>query len=99
MTKSKYSFRLAHAEIGDIVSGEIIQQYMDDVPPVHNGLRLKQLGEIHSYEADPVTGINHPTYPTFAKVLADVKDNSYRYCGNCFYGEPWERWNGSETNK
>jgi hypothetical protein len=99
VAKSKYSFRLSNAEIGDIVPVEIIQQYMDDVPPVHNGLRLKQLGEIHSYEIDPVMGISCPTYPTFAKILADVKNNLYRYCGNCFYGETWERWNRSEADK
>lgn len=63
---------------GDIVSEDIVDNFMDMLPPRAMSYGYLQVGEPFSHVYD----IDHrlrPTYMTFAKC-----DGQWRYYGNCF---------------
>ena len=75
------SFEKAAAP-GDAVEAEIVEEFLNVVPPITNRAALVQCGEPVSFEKDPRTGGHKATYTTFRK-----EDGQWYYCGNCFAGE------------
>lgn len=73
---------------GDTVDEEIVEQFLNCVPPASNRAGYMQCGEPYSHE--PVEGKKWyaPTYTTFAKTGEDGK---WVYCGECFRGETEDR--------
>ena len=70
---------------GDIVSEDIVDNFMDMLPPRAMSYGYLQVGETYSHVYD----IDHrlrPTYMTFAKC-----DGVWRYYGNCFVYETIDR--------
>lgn len=70
---------------GDIVSEDIVDNFMDMLPPRAMSYGYLQVGEPYSHVYD----IDHrlrPTYMTFAKC-----DGVWRYYGNCFVYETIDR--------
>lgn len=73
------------ASPGDAVEVEIVEEFLNVVPPATNRAGLVQCGEPVSFEKDPRTGDHKPTYTTFRR-----EDSQWYYCGNCFIGETTE---------
>lgn len=71
------------AEPGDFVEEDIVDSFINCVPPVCLRSDCTQCGEPYSYEEDPVSKTWKPTYTTFKRVTVGI----YVYCGTCFYGE------------
>ena len=70
---------------GDIVSEDIVDNFMNIMPPRTMSYGYLQVGESYSHVYD----IDHrlrPTYMTFAKC-----DGVWRYYGNCFAYETIDR--------
>lgn len=74
-------------EIGDWVEEEIIDNFMDMLPPACMKLNCFQIGEPANHKIDENTGDTKPVYGTFKYVAKDI----WEYCGNCFRGENVER--------
>ena len=70
------------AKPGDLVEVEIVEEFLNCLPPVVNWSHLMQCGEPHSHEPDPETGRWRATYATFHRT-----EDGWVYCGNCFAGE------------
>lgn len=70
------------ADPGDRVEEDVVQNFLDCVPPAVNCSDLVQVGEPYSHEFHPQKERFLPTFTTFKKV-----DGSWIYCGHCFYGE------------
>ena len=63
---------------GDIVSEDIVDNFMDMLPPMAMSYGYLQVGEPFSHVYD-IDNRLRPTYMTFAKC-----DGQWRYYGNCF---------------
>lgn len=72
---------------GDYVEEEIVNSFIDCVPPVCMRSSCMQCGEPYSHREDPDTGKWRATYSTFKEVTKGI----YEYCGHCFCGENEER--------
>ena len=75
----------AYLSKGDIVSEDLVDNFMDMLPPRAMSSGYLQVGEPHSHVYD----IDHrlrPTYMTFAKC-----DSQWRFYGNCFAYETIDR--------
>lgn len=89
--------RLEDLSIGSFVTGEVVNDYMDCLPPAMQRSNCAQLGEAHSYKIDDKTGKTRPTYSTFSCEKSGSggsawdDDAIWRYCGICFLGESEER--------
>lgn len=75
------------ANPGDLVEEEIVDAFVNCVPPVCLRASCVQCGEPYSHRQDPKTGKWKGTYTTFSKVT----DGIYEYRGHCFLGETEER--------
>lgn len=73
------------AKPGDLVDEEIVQEFVNVLPPTTLRSNLVQAGEPYSHHFDPETERWRCTYTTFAKV-----DGEWVYCGNCFVGKTEE---------
>lgn len=82
-------FDASKAKIGDLVSREVVDDFMDCLPPACYRSDCAQLGEPYSMKQDPETGDWRSTFLTFRHVDGDV----WMYCGKCFRGENEERGN------
>lgn len=80
-------FDTSKAQIGDYVSKDVVDDFMDCVPPACLRSDCSQMGEPYSTREDPDTGKWRNTYLTFKRVAAGV----WMYCGHCFRGENVER--------
>ena len=74
-----------YAEVGDTVSEDVVDNFMNAVPPRSLGYGYMQMGEAYSHIEDE-NGTVRATYMTFAKL-----DGVWKYCGNCFAGEIVDR--------
>lgn len=70
------------ARPGDLVTDEIVENFLNVLPPATNSATLVQCGEPVSHQYDPDTGHWRPTYTTFSQ-----RDGLWYYCGNCFIGK------------
>lgn len=74
-------------EPGDWVTQEVVDEYMNALPPACMRSDCSQLGEPYSHREDPESGKFRATYLTFAKVAPGL----WEYRGHCFRGENTER--------
>ena len=70
---------------GDIVSEDIVDNFMDMLPPRAMSYGYLQVGEPYNHVYD-IDRRLRPTYMTFAKC-----DGIWRYYGNCFAYETIDR--------
>lgn len=70
-------------EIGDYVEEEVVNDFMDMLPPACMRSDCSQLGEPYTERQDERDGKCKPTYDTFKRVAKDT----WEYCGDCFRGE------------
>lgn len=73
------------AKPGDLVDEEIVEEFVNCLPPTTLRGDLVQAGEPYSHQYDPETDRWKATYTTFAKV-----DGEWTYCGKCFVGKTKE---------
>lgn len=71
---------------GDIVSEDIVDYFIDLLPPVSMTFGFVQVGEAVAHVYD-ISHILKPVFMTFAKM-----DNKWRYLGNCFKNETIDRF-------
>lgn len=69
-------------EIGSYFTEEMVNEFMDMLPPACMRSDCSQIGEPVSYKMDK-TGNYHAVYATFKKIV----ENVWEYCGDCFRGE------------
>lgn len=76
-------------EIGDYVDKEIIDDYINMLPPTYLSYNLFQMGEPYTQREDVISGSGRwrNTYGTFERVSNDI----WKYCGDCFYLENEQR--------
>lgn len=72
--------------IGDEVTEELVDYFMDLLPPAYMGYGMLQVGEPYSHECDPETEKWRATYTTFVK-----SEGKWRYVGECFYKQEVNR--------
>ena len=84
-------FRCNTAKIGDYVTQEVVDWFMDCLPPACMRSDCSQLGEPYSHRQDPDNGQWKATYTTFKKIAGEWPNGIWEYCGNCFRGENVER--------
>lgn len=70
------------AKPGDFVTEDIVEEFLNCVPPASHRAGYIQCGEPYSHQLDPETGRWQGTYSTFLKA-----DEHWIYCGNCFIGK------------
>lgn len=80
----KYSWN-DYARIGDIVSEDVTDYFMNILPPRAMSYGYLQIGELYSHRYDIDRRLK-PTYMTFAKC-----DGIWRYYGHCFAYETINR--------
>ncbi|MBQ8331100.1 MAG: hypothetical protein IJX94_01205 [Clostridia bacterium] len=71
---------------GDTVAEDVVDYFMDIVPPVVLRKNLLQVGEAHNYEFDPEKGKMRSTFATFYKA-----EGEWKFAGYCFLGETKNR--------
>ncbi|WP_020621164.1 hypothetical protein [Paenibacillus daejeonensis] len=67
--------------IGDIMTPEEVEGWINVMPPATQQADLVQLGEPYTHRPD-AEGHWRATYPTAVKVAGE-----WRYMGNCFRGQ------------
>ena len=72
----------------DLVTQDVVDYYVNALPPVTALYGCTQLGEQYADMLDPTTGRTAPTYATFRRVHPC---GIWVYCGHCFAGEDTER--------
>lgn len=77
---------------GDIVSNDIVDHFVNSMPPTLMRSTCTQAGEPYSIELDPQTGIARETYITFVRVDGSTCD-AWSFAGYCFCGETVNRNN------
>ena len=73
------------AKPGDLVDEEIVEEFVNCLPPTTLRGDLVQAGEPYSHQYDPEAERWRATYTTFAKV-----EGEWTYCGKCFVGKTKE---------
>lgn len=74
-------------EIGDYVEEEVVDNFMDMLPPACWRSDCAQIGEAASHMLDERDGKCKATYATFKRIAKDT----WEYCGDCFRGENVQR--------
>lgn len=80
-------FDCATAQVGDLVTEQVVDNFMNTLPPTRMSYTCSQLGEPYSHMKDPESGRIMATYVTFRGVTGGI----WMYCGHCFAGENIER--------
>ena len=80
-------FDAATAQVGDLVTFDVVDGFMNALPPASMRYDCSQLGEPYSHMKDPASGRIRATYLTFRGLTCGV----WVYCGHCFAGENIER--------
>ena len=89
--------RLEELSVGDLLTGEIVNDGINSLPPAMMRSNCTQFGEASSYRIDDKTGKARPVYSTFRCVKSGStgstwdSDAIWRYCGSCFFGESVQR--------
>lgn len=78
----EHYFGLDACEIGGYFVEEMIDNFMNLLPPACMRSDCSQIGEPTSHRIDE-NGNVRATYPTFKKIDTDI----WEYCGDCFRGE------------
>ena len=82
----EHYFGLNACEIGDYFTEDMIDSFMNMLPPAFQRSDCFQIGDPVSCRNDE-SGHGRTTYDTFKKVF----DNIWEYCGDCFLGENIKR--------
>lgn len=82
-----YDFGIDCMEIGDYVEDEVVDNYMNCLPPVCYTKECSQVGEPCIARFDEEKEKYRNTYETFKY----VSDGVWEYCGDCFMGETVKR--------
>ena len=72
--------------IGTLYTSDVVDDFMNCLPPACLTSRCAQLGEPYSHEFDNKAGQFRPVFITFTRVTAG-KNGIWKYCGKCFQGE------------
>lgn len=84
------NFDLNVCNVGDYVRQEVVDDFMNLLPPACQTSACAQLGEPYSERYDSERKKYRNTYVTFKRVT--YGDNAvWQYCGHCFCGETVER--------
>ena len=78
----EHYFGLDAHEVGEYFTEDMIDYFMDLLPPVCMRSDCSQIGEPYSSRIDE-NGKGRTTYSTFKK----IDDGIWEYCGDCFVGE------------
>lgn len=78
----EHYFGLAACEIGDYFTEDLVEDFINMLPPVYMTYDCVQIGEPSTNRMDE-DGIIQATYGTFQK----IDDGIWEYCGDCFEGE------------
>ena len=78
----EHYFGLDACEIGDYFTMDMIDYFMDMLPPACMRSDCFQMGEPTSHKLND-NGKYAATYPTFKQISEDI----WEYCGDCFKGE------------
>lgn len=70
---------------GDYVEDEIVDSFMNALPPACMSASCSQLGE--PYSTRIIDGVAKNTYLTFKR----IDKNTWEFCGDCFRGESVQR--------
>jgi hypothetical protein len=70
-----------YLKIGDLVDEEMVNYFIDVLPPATFNSNLIQIGEPYSHEKDS-NGNYRATYSTLKNTC-----EGWEYCGNCFRGD------------
>ena len=76
------TFDASKATIGDLVEEQVVQNFMDCLPPASMTGQCSQLGELYSHKPDE-NGNRKATYLTFKR----LDHATWIYCGHCFRGQ------------
>ena len=71
---------------GDLVEENVIDDFLNMLPPACMRSNCFQMGEPHSIRVDE-NGEERTTFATFKKIAEDI----WEFCGDCFRGENQER--------
>ena len=74
-------------KIGDYVEENIVDDFINMLPPACMRSDCSQIGDPHSSRLDEITGKYRNTYETFKRVA----ERTWEYCGDCFIGENVKR--------
>ena len=72
--------------IGTLYTSEVVDDFMNCLPPACLTSRCAQLGEPYSHEYDSKAGRFRPVFITFTRATSG-KNGIWKYCGKCFQGE------------
>ena len=81
------TFDCSTAVPGDLVTEEVVDFFINCLPPACMRSDCSQLGEAYSHKEDPASGKWRATFLTFKLSHDDI----WEYCGHCFAGENVER--------
>lgn len=70
-----------YCQIGDIVSEDVPDYFLNVAPPAAVSNDYVQMGEPYKHGYNPLSGCYEPSFLTFAK----NEKGDWVYCGNCFY--------------
>ena len=82
----EHYFGLDACEIGDYFTEDIVNDFMDMLPPACWRSDCAQIGEPSSHRIDE-NGNGKATYSTFKRIAEGI----WEYCGDCFRGENVKR--------
>ena len=82
-------FEFSNATIGDFVTEQVVNDFMDMLPPLTLTSTLMQVGEPYAQRYDDETCKYRSTFTTFKRVSETV----WEYCGDCFAKESVMRGN------
>ena len=85
----EHYFGLDACEIGDYFTEDMVNYFMDVLPPACWRSDCAQIGEPSSHRIDE-NGNGRATYPTFKRIAEGI----WEYCGDCFRGENVKRGTG-----
>lgn len=82
----EHYFGLNACEVGDYFTEDMIDDFMNMLPPVCMRSDCSQIGEPTTYRVDE-NGKGRATYETFKLITEGI----WEYCGDCFRGENVKR--------
>ncbi len=88
-TQETFSFE--KVKVGDYVNQEVVDYFMELLPPACMSMSCSQIGEPYTHRQDPDTGKLRATYDTFKRVAGKYPNCIWQYCGDCFRGETSKR--------
>lgn len=86
----EHYFGLDAYEVGTYFTEDMVNMFMDMLPPACMRSDCSQIGEPVEHRKDPETGECRATYSTFKRIEKGV----WEYCGDCFVGENVQRGAG-----